>query len=421
MSIELSAVGQNIRAIRRRSHMSQKELAHRLGMRQGPVTNIEKGHNLPSATVLAKLAEALNVPIDAFFQPAGTYDRLATTVADAMQSAAMQSDGARAGDSGRSYVSAGPPATLSGARAILAREPDESARIDWRVLNRLGQMVDAVLTLEDLCGAQKHADLPLYLPFGLSDEGLAELSARMRRFLGISDAIIFDYLELFENAGMRILFCRLPSTIESIGCYDAINRNVFIFIRRNLTGERQLFRLLYELGRIYLLNRETDLALALSANMLRAPTRQPDPIVAPPADYRGKPLSADRAARRLAGLFLLPEPAVQATVRQLGIRPAQWTFDLLLRLKHRFGVSAEAFLYRLHELSLITDESRDALRERILAHYAANEQSEPGASLRFLMRNARIGDLLLLAERNAADDPELPDVRRIFELAGMQW
>ena len=57
-----------MRAIRRRRHLSQVEFARRLDMRPGPVSNIERGHNLPSAPVLCKMAEVLDVPVDAFFE-----------------------------------------------------------------------------------------------------------------------------------------------------------------------------------------------------------------------------------------------------------------------------------------------------------------------------------------------------------------
>jgi len=41
-----------------------------------------------------------------------------------------------------------------------------------------------------------------------------------------------------------------------------------------------------------------------------------------------------------AATFLMPSGAVTDTVEQLGIRQKQWPYELLLRIKHRFGVSA---------------------------------------------------------------------------------
>jgi hypothetical protein len=164
--------------------------------------------------------------------------------------------------------------------------------------------------------------------------------------------------------------------------------------------ERQLFRVLYELGRLYDFNarRQQQGSGASSA-----------PAAGEALDYRGKPLTPDRTARRFAGLFLLPEAAVRATVAQLGIEAGDWDYGLLLRIKHRFGVSAEAFLYRLDELGLIARKLVAPLRERIHAHYAATHNTEPASTRRILSPNGRLGDLFLIASRG----PEQAEVAAI--------
>ena len=48
----------------------------------------------------------------------------------------------------------------------------------------------------------------------------------------------------------------------------------------------------------------------------------------------------------------MPDSAVRTTVGQL-ITPGTWTWDLVLRIKHRFGISTEAFVYRLKKLKLV--------------------------------------------------------------------
>jgi len=85
---------------------------------------------------------------------------------------------------------------------------------------------------------------------------------------------------------------------------------------------------------------------------------------------------------------------VRNSVSQIGVHPDEWDLELLLRLKHRFGVSAEAFNYRLLELGLITGKRQGELRKVIQAHYAAHAFAEPGSSRRILSPNGRLGDLL---------------------------
>jgi Zn-dependent peptidase ImmA (M78 family) len=45
--------------------------------------------------------------------------------------------------------------------------------------------------------------------------------------------------------------------------------------------------------------------------------------------------------------------AIYDMISKPGILKKHWSYDLLLRIKHRFGVFAEVFLYRLNELDLI--------------------------------------------------------------------
>jgi len=122
-------------------------------------------------------------------------------------------------------------------------------------------------------------------------------------------------------------------------------------------------------------------------------------------------LDAKHAARRFAALFLLPADAVVASVRQVGIDTDQWNWDMLMRLKHRFGVSAETFLYRLEELELIAKFVRDRLKSEIYAYYTGHGNAEPDSSRRILTPNGRLGDLLLAAEIKAVGRDEIAEIR----------
>lgn len=352
-------------------------------MRPGPVNNIENGKNLPSAKVLCKLAETLGVPIDTFF-------------------AAAESGVVREERTSYPYVMPGGELPLR-AHAILTRTEGETEGLGRKELNHLANLVDAVLALEDLSGAQKAANIPLQIPFELSESGLLRLAGCIRHLLGISDAIIFDYLELLENAGLRILVSRLPAGYESLSCHDPVHANAFIFIAAGLNAERVLFRLLYELGRIYCYMREQASRLPLIIREAYEPR----------LDYRGKPFTPDRAARRFAALFLMPQAAVHTTVAQLGIGDDGWSYELLLRIKHRFGVSAEALLYRLDELGLIASARRHEINAAITAHYEASNYSEPDSTRRKLTPNGRIGDLLLTADTEA-NGQELATIRKLL-------
>ena len=66
----------------------------------------------------------------------------------------------------------------------------------------------------------------------------------------------------------------------------------------------------------------------------------------------------------------------------------------MLRVKRHFGVSAEAFAYRLLELGLLSDEDLAGILGEIRRHYAAHRNREPGEALPPLVRNGRLADLV---------------------------
>jgi hypothetical protein len=132
-------------------------------------------------------------------------------------------------------------------------------------------------------------------------------------------------------------------------------------------------------------------------------------------DDAGRPINPARAAGRFAATFLMPEPAVRATVSQLGVSKNAWTWDLLLRIKHRFGVSAQTFLYRLHELDLISDPTRDTLDTQINDFYAANGYIEPDSTRRCLTPNGRFFDLLLTAQGLDSAQEDIEEIKAVVK------
>jgi len=258
-------------------------------------------------------------------------------------------------------------------------------------------------TLEDICQVPKHATAPLSIPFDPSYPGMDVLAARMRTYLATGDAVVFDYFELFENAGLRVIIFPFPRGAKkkaAVSFYESAFHNAFFFLNSRNNPEKKLFSLARELGKI------------LISNQIN---RQNSPVFPGYHSHTERPITPIRAARRFAATFLMPEPAVRATVGQLGVSNDAWSWDLLLRIKHRFGVSAQAFLYRLHELDLISPPTRDSLDTQIKEFYAANGPIEPDSTRRCLNPNGRFFDLLLTAEAKACDFHELNDIHQMIE------
>ncbi len=380
-AIEAKELGKRIRLLRRSRHWTQAQLAEKVGIRTGPMNYLENGHHLPSLPVLCKLSAIFDISVDQLLgkEPQTYVVRESKSPCGQLvrQSEDVKWVGAQ---DYRAY------------HAMLVRFDPVKEQLTDAQLASLEGIIDAFLALEDICGVQKQAQIPLQIRLPMREEGFERYVGQVRALLGVNEAVIFDYLELLENAGLRIVFLPLPEKIKSLSCYDRANANAFIFVNsQGLSLERQLFRLSYELGRVYLYNGGMQGAMHIGS------------------------LDAEHAARRFAALFLMPAEAVLSSVRQVGVGPDQWTWDMLMRLKHRFGVSAETFLYRLEELELITKAVRARLKADIYAYYKAHANSEPDASRRILTPNGRLGDLVLSASIRAPDNAELAEIRQLLK------
>lgn len=334
--LSAAQVGENIRRLRRQAHLSQQELAKQLGMRQGPVSNLENGKNLPSASVLVRLAQILHVSTDEIL-------------------------------CGSAYAAS----CGGGGNRLVLTHPIAEAALTKKCRETIEAVVEDYLALEDICRVPRKARIPLCLPLEISLADAERLAAQMRSLMGVESAVVFDLLELFENHGMRVVFVNLPEDVPKIAYHDALNENVFILIKSDNSPEKQIFDLIYSLGRILLYNQ----ALA----------NDKDPMTGEQKKHKW--------ARHFAACFLMPAQVVRNSVSQVGVLPKEWNYDLLLRLKHRFGVSAQSFNYRIKELSLIDDAVQIKLQQKIDAYYAAHKKREPGSTRRVLSINGRLGDL----------------------------
>jgi Zn-dependent peptidase ImmA (M78 family)/DNA-binding XRE family transcriptional regulator len=347
----LDFIGKNIRFLRRQSSWTLAELAKRVGMSEGPLGRIERGVNAPSASVIYRLAKVFGVSVNALFAEAE--QDLHTICFEGKQ------------------------------EPFLVNIGKEEAALPARVKSAAGDIIAAFQALEDICNAQKRAKIPLLIPFDPTEQGMEALSETVRRIMEIQHGIVFDYFELFENQGFRVVVLPMPKDIDSFSYYDPQNQNAFFFLNTRKNPERQLFHLAYELGRVFILTYTMQQGIELFASQdEKGPDGQ-------------KPFTERHGANRFAATFLMPKKSVCDTVNQLGIQKKHWSYELLLRIKHRFGISAETFLYRLEELELIDHALVEPLKEKIYDHYDKTKFGEPDFSMRLLTPNGRLWDLVL--------------------------
>jgi transcriptional regulator with XRE-family HTH domain len=63
-------LGQKLRKLRKEQNLTQLELAQQVGITNGQVSTIERGVSSPSLATLHRIARALNVPMNEFFEDA---------------------------------------------------------------------------------------------------------------------------------------------------------------------------------------------------------------------------------------------------------------------------------------------------------------------------------------------------------------
>ena len=350
-------VAANIRALRRAAGMTQQDLAVRLRVTAPLVSMVETGRTQPTLPMLGRIMEIFQVSPNELFRSGKVFSPVSDD-------------------------------------SLIQRVDDDACRVTPSVALIINRLIECVLGVEDLAGVPKHATTPLYLPIELSDPGVESLAERVRQQMRIYDGVVFDYFELFESFGLRVLALPLRISFGGACYYDAKNDNAFFIINNRNTAERQLYTLATQLGRLHL--------HTWAARRGRYP-----------ATPKAARLDPAHAAAKFAAHFLMPARAVHATITQLGVQPDEWTYELLLRIKHRFGVSAEAFLYRLDDLKLIPGSVKTALRKQIKAHYAATHHKEPDDSRRILTPNGRLWDLVLTATLHLGDEhQELKEIMR---------
>ena len=332
-------IGARVSAWRKERRLLQKELAAKADMNATQLWALEHGRSSPSMRSVERIADALGITIVDLMSPPGE---------DA------------SGDAGSD------PADPS--RALLLPEAgflptvssyEDIKPVDAATLHRLCTLTRKARATESLQSSLAPTDLPLFSQVSESEAGAEQLAYALRAHLDVGSAIIHDTIPLFESHGVRVIDTKMPDKPGSVSLYDPRSNNFTVFIASQFKDKpwRRDFLLLTEIGRAFLFFRR--------GRMPYHETKR-----------------SRRFAHHFAATFLQPEAAVRYAVSSLNVKPDEWTYELLLRMKERFGVSAQFFNIRLKELSLITRRRHAEFDAKIKRHYKRTGYSEPMASNR---------------------------------------
>ena len=340
-------VGERIRAWRKKRNMIQKELATAVGMDVTQLWSIEKDRNSPSVRTLERIATALCISVPELLEmPPADKSRMALSVAEDSLFDHFREE----------YIDL---------RRI--SRPENGTDLAERDAQRLREELSEAIQIESRHQTEIQTSLPLQFPIVKSEAGAEQLARAVRAHCDVGAAIIRDVQILFETYGVRILNTRFSNGVESVTFYNAIRRNFTVFLAENLLGKpwRRDFTFLSEIGRMFL-------------------------FVSGSYETCRESKIGRRFVHHFAAAFLQPEQTIRATVYSLRVKPDDWTWELLLRLKARFGVSAHSFAIRLKELGLISRRKYDLFLGKIKAFGCEEPFSSSEAD------SNRRGDLLAL-------------------------
>jgi Zn-dependent peptidase ImmA (M78 family)/DNA-binding XRE family transcriptional regulator len=296
-----ATIGRRLQRARLAAGLSQAQVATALEIPRPAVSLIEAGRRSVSSIELARLARLYGKSASAFlFQPE--------------EEQILQ------------YFRAEAPLA----------EPDEAVvgeAVEWC---RYYAMLE-----ESIYGEQRY-DLPTYpVPRGLAIDQGASLAEQERRRLGLGDARVPSMIDLLEHEGVKVLLRQFPSD-SSISGFFFFGPDIgpCAVINTGESASRQRFTAAHEYAH-FLVDREERRGEICDTVRRREPF--------------------EMRANAFAASFLLPAAGVDAALDDRGAEKLRVQPEHAVHLMYHFGVSYDAVLWRLLNLSWITRVQRDEL------------------------------------------------------------
>ena len=212
------------------------------------------------------------------------------------------------------------------------------------------RVVDAVeryLEVEALLGLDVDDHFELPPSFNEPVRGLehAERSAdELRTFWRIGADALNNLTELLEDHGTKVVFVKADNRFD--GCAYHKGSVPVIAVNREMPGDRMRLDLAHELGHL---------------------------VLSFPEGTPGK--EQESTAFRFAAAFLVPADTAR---RELGMKRSNLSVFELLSLKHKYGISMQAWVRRARDLDIISEAAYGKLcREFAIRGWRIREPGEP--------------------------------------------
>lgn len=351
----MNSIGERIKLLRKEKNLKQGDLAMKLRMTSAQLCRIEGSKNAPSIKTLARIAKALGTSLTELMDESTQTDTKPIVCSS---------------DDTRVYGTSAAQDTNEASPLLPIRETTENSEELQSIKKQISAKHSEYTQLESELGLTSATTLQLSYPYATDERGAEILSRMVRTSCDAGSTPFSDLISLLESRNIRIVLLRCNPEIQSRSFYNTDSHTLIIAINKRLLPERQLYRIAYELG------------YACIFGSTGFSTVHEDATI-------------HKFVRRFAAAFLMPEDAVRGITTQLALGPSNWTLNILLQLKLKFGVSAETFAHRLEKLDLLSASLRKRFKEELRNYYEEHNNSEPTPSLKTLPIDSRLALLKL--------------------------
>lgn len=177
---------------------------------------------------------------------------------------------------------------------------------------------------------------PFAIPVGVPTmvqtlDEVEQVAAKVRECWKLGEDPINDLVDVLEEHGILVIFTAVDAESKFDGLAATIEAQPVIVVAQHWAGDRQRFTLAHELGHLILEGRLVE------------------------------GIEEEKACNRFAGAFLLPATAIR---QQLGQQRRMIEWQELYLLKHEFGLSMAACLYRATDTSIISPDMTKSLYQQ---------------------------------------------------------
>lgn len=185
---------------------------------------------------------------------------------------------------------------------------------------------------------------PDWVPASIKQLDSAEALANLvREHWQLGMGPISDLIDVLESKGILVIISAVADNKMLDGLQARIGDKPVIVISSQMPGDRQRFTLAHELGHLLMHDRLSD------------------------------GVDEEKACNRFAGCFLLPSESLK---KEIGAYRHNFELAELDFIKHEYGISMQACIYRAFDCGIISESYRLAL----FRHFSAKgwRVSEPG-------------------------------------------